>query len=466
MFTSTAPAAMIRQAISAAPTPCPGYFSRPAVSAARAVWDRATLAEAPEEFRPKGKFAALLVSIIKTTWLLGWLFAAAAWAGEWPCWRGPRGDGVSEETNVPIRWSNTENVAWKVAIPGVGHSSPIVWGDRVFLTSYLAQGNRRVLLCLDRLTGKTLWEQAVLTAPPEKRHNLNSFASGTPATDGRRVWVAFLQARDIVVVCYDMEGKELWRKSPGTFASVHGFCSSPVPYKDTIILNCDQDAVACIVAFDQATGTERWRTDRPNRTRSYCTPTIFQAAGKTQLVLSGSKCVASYDPETGKQHWLVDGPTEQFVASVVFTDDMFFVTGGFPDLHIVTIRPGGEGNVTDTHIAWRDTAGVSYVPSPIAHGDHFFVVADRGLATCFDAKTGRREWQEKLGRHHSASAVAAGGNLYFLDDDGKMFVLKAGPKFELLAKNELGEECYASPAISRGQLFIRTLGNLYCIGAR
>lgn len=395
---------------------------------------------------------------------MSWLLATSALAGEWPAWRGPRGDGVSEETNVPVRWSGSENVAWKTAIPGWGHSSPIIWGDRVFVTTYVEQGGRRVLLCLDRLTGKLLWEKTVLTAKPEKKNNLNSYASGTPATDGKRVWVTFLQAPDIVVVCHDMDGNELWRKSPGTFASVHGFCSSPVPYKDTIILNCDQDAVAYIVAFDKATGTERWRTDRPNRMRSYCTPTIFQAAGKTQMVLSGSICVASYDPDTGKPHWLINGPTEQFVASVVFTDDIFFVTGGFPELHLIAIRPDGAGNVTDTHIAWRDTVGVSYVPSPIAHGNHFFVVSDRGLASCFEAKTGKRMWQQKLGRHHSASAVAAGGNVYFLDDDGKMFVLKAGPKFELIARNELGEECYASPAISHGRIFIRTLGNLYCIG--
>ena len=401
---------------------------------------------------------------IKAAWITSWMLTASASAGEWPCWRGSRGDGVSEEANVPIRWSSTENVAWKVPIPGVGHSSPVIWGDRIFVTTYIEQGNERVLMCLDRLSGKRLWEKTVVSAAPEKMHNLNRCASGTPATDGQRVWVAFLQARDIVVVCYDMTGKELWRKSPGTFASVHGFCSSPVPYKNSIILNCDQDAPACIVALDKITGREIWRTDRPNRTRSYCTPTIFQAAGKPQMVLSGSKCVASYDPDTGNPFWLIDGPTEQFVAGVVFTDDIFFVTGGFPDLHIVAIRPDGTGNVTDTHIAWRDTQGVSYVPSPIAHGKYFFVVADRGLTTCFEAKTGKRMWQEKLGRHHSASAVAAGGYLYFLDDDGKMFVLKAGPKFELVARNDLGEECYASPAISRGQIFIRTLGNLYCLG--
>ncbi len=407
---------------------------------------------------------AKLIGAIHITSGLCCLLATSAFAGDWPCWRGPRGDGVTDETNVPLRWSATDNVAWKVPIPGWGHSSPIVCGKRVFVTTYVEDGNRRVLMCLDRSSGKALWEKTVVTAPPEKKHNLNSYASGTPATDGKHVWSAFLQASDIIVTCHDIDGNEVWRKSPGTFSSVHGFCSSPVLYKDMVILNCDQDAVAWIVAFDKATGAERWRTDRPNRTRSYCTPTIFQAAGKKQMVLSGSKCVASYDPDTGKQHWLVDGPTEQFVAGVIFTDDMFFVTGGYPELHIIAIRPDGAGNVTNTHIAWRGTEGVSYVPSPVAHGHYFFVVDDRGQGSCFEAKTGKRMWKQKLGRHHSASAVAAGGHLYFLDDDGRMFVVKAGPQFEVLARNDLGEECYASPAISDGQIFIRTLGNLFCIG--
>ena len=282
------------------------------------------------------------------------LLTTTGMAGEWPAWRGPLGNGVSDETKAPIHWSGTENIAWKVAIPGVGHSSPVIWGDRVFVTTYVPEGEKRDLLCLDRRSGKTLWEQTVLTSPPEKMNKLNSYASGTPATDGQRVWVAFLQTPNIVIACYDMNGKELWRKSPGTFASKHGFCSSPVLYKDLVILNCDQDDVAWIVAYEKNTGVERWRTDRPNRTRSYCTPVIVQAAGKTQMVLSGSKCVASYDPATGKQLWIMDGPTEQFVASPVFADGVFFVTGGFPEHHFVGIRPDGTGNITETHIAWHN----------------------------------------------------------------------------------------------------------------
>ena len=402
------------------------------------------------------------------------LWATTTLAGEWPCWRGPQLNGVSDETKAPTHWScgtnGCENIAWKVAIPGWGHSSPVIWSDRVFLTTYIPDGDKRDLLCLDRRTGKMLWEKTVLVSPPEKMNKLNSHASGTVATDGRCVWVAFLKTPDIVVACYDMDGKELWRKSPGTFASKHGFCSSPVLYKDLVILNCDQDDEAWIVAYEKNTGVERWRADRPNCTRSYCTPIIVEAAGKTQLVLSGSKCVASYDPATGKQIWIMDGPTEQFVASPVFAEGIFFITGGFPDRHFVGIRPDGTGNITQTHIAWHDKLDakvVSYVPSPIACGPYFFIVSDMGYASCLEAKTGKSLWQEKLGHHHWPSPVRVGNLLYFLDDDSNTFVVKAGPKFELVATNPLGEEkdtCHASPAVSRGQIFIRTLGNLYCIG--
>jgi len=278
------------------------------------------------------------------------------------------------------------------------------------------------------------------------------------------VFVSFLEKPKIELVCYDLAGKELWRKSPGEFHSVHGFCSSPVVYKDLVILNCDQDADAWIVAYDRTTGEERWRTDRPNKTRSYCTPLIAELAGKTQMVLSGSKSVASYDPATGKQFWVMDGPTEQFVASLVQTQGVVFVTGGFPQLHILGVDPSGSGNVTKTHILWRDHRGVSYVPSPVAHDQWFFIVSDGGVGSCFEARTGKILWKQRLGRHHSASAVCAGGNVYFIDDDGITHVLKAGPTFELVSENALGENAYASPAISRGQIFIRTTQHLWCMG--
>lgn len=390
--------------------------------------------------------------------------ADAPAAEDWPCWRGPRGDGTSLDTSLPTEWSDTENVAWKVAVPGTGHSSPIVLGDKVFLTSALEGPGARVLLCFDRRDGKKLWEKAVLSAPPEGKHELNSYASSTPATDGKHLFVSFLEQPNIQLICYDLDGKEIWRKSPGTFNSVHGFCSSPLLYKGLVILNCDQDADAWIVAYDKATGDERWRIDRPNKTRSYCTPLIIQAAGKTQMVLSGSKSVASYDPDTGRQHWVIDGPTEQFVAGLAYAQGVLIASGGYPELHVLGIDPSGSGNVTDSHVKWRDHRGVAYVPSPVAHDRWFFIVADNGIATCFEAETGKVKWKERLGRRHSASAVYANGNVYFLDDDGETHVVKAGPEFELVSNNPLGEPAFASPAVSRGQIFIRTANHLWCIG--
>ena len=383
-------------------------------------------------------------------------------AENWPQWRGPRGDGTSAETAIPIRWSATENVRWKTRIPGKGHSSPIVWGDRIFLTTCLEQTEARMLLCLDRKDGNILWQKQVLVAPLEKKHDLNSYASGTPATDGKFVWVAFFQEPRIELVCYDFDGNEIWRRAPGEFHSIHGFCSSPVLYKEMVILNCDQDAPAAIVAYDKS-GNERWRADRPNRTRSYCTPIIRTLAGREQLLLSGSKCVASYDPNRGSELWRVDGPTEQFVASLVVTDGIVFVTGGFPTLHLEAINPDGNGNVTDSKILWHEQRLAGYVPSPIAGGDYFFVVSDGGVASCWQAKTGKMMWKHRLGDHHSASPISAEGKLYFPADNGDTFVIKAIPRFELISHNALGEEVRASPAVSQGELFIRTLHHLFCI---
>jgi outer membrane protein assembly factor BamB len=433
------------------------------------------------------------------------LLPLAARAGDWPGWRGPRGDGISDEKNVPLHWSKTENIAWKTEIPGRGYSSPVIWGDRIFLTTceeklvpdlgattvgllasplssgpMLAQSclfpkrptlhyGPRTLLCLDRKDGKLLWQKTAVTCPLEGKHKLNSFASSTPATDGKYVYVTFLEAPKYQAYCYDFDGNLIWSKTPGEFRSVHGFCSPPILYKDLVILNADQDAKqgteSYLVALDKKTGEEKWRTERPNHTRSYCPPLLIEAAGKKQLVFSGSKCVASYDPDTGKQIWIVQGPTEQFVASLVYSNGVLFLTYGFPKLGVMGIDPTGTGDVTNSHVLYNVSPGGGYVPSPIAHGDYFYVVKDEGLGFCYEAKTGKAMWKkERMGKHHSASPVSANGHLYFLDDEGIMWVLKPGPTFEVVAKNELGEECYASPAIAHGQMFIRTLNHLYCIG--
>lgn len=423
----------------------------------------------------RGRRAGLLIAGLVALAVLP-ASAAPVWAENWPGWRGPRGDGTSLEENVPVRWSGTENVAWKVDVPYLGHASPIVWDDRIFLVGADLQHEDRFVVCLDRRDGSQLWDRKVVHAPLEAKHRLNSFASSTPVTDGRLVYVSFLDQGQMLVAAYDFDGAERWKVRPGVFSSVHGYCSSPVLFEGRLIVNGDHDGDAYLVALDPRDGRTLWKTPRENRLRSYCTPIIRDIGGRTQMLLSGSKSVASFDPRSGKRHWIIDGPTEQFVASLVYSHDLAFVTGGFPDHHVLAIDPTGSGNVTNSHVVWRHSGKLaSYVPSPVAAGDYFVVASDDGLVTCLDIKSGKIEWSERLSRHYSASLVTAGGLVYVLDDYGVTHVVKPGPKFEAVAINRLfqageGEEpayvCSASPAISHGQMLIRTDRELFCIGGK
>lgn len=404
---------------------------------------------------------------MRSSWMLGMILATAGWATaeNWPGWRGPRGDGTSVETQVPVRWSGTENIEWKTPIPGKGHASPIVWDNRIFLITAIAETKQRMLLCIDAKTGSFLWQKEVLTAPLERINSLNSFASSTPATDGKRVYVTFLDGNQMYAAAYDIEGNRIWEARPGVFSSVHGFCTSVTLWKDKVILNGDHDGPAYLVALDAATGKQIWKTNRPNNTRSYCPPLIRTIDGRNQMVLSGSKCVASYDPDTGSQNWIIDGPTEQYVASLVYNGKYLFMTCGFPDRYMFAIRPDGSGNVTGTHVAWQTTEDCSYVPSPIAFGDYFLVVSDTGVASCLEAATGRLVWRQRMGDRHSASLVSADGLVYFLSDKGVMTVVRPGEQYQEVARNELGEETNASPAISNGRMYLRGGQHLFCITA-
>jgi outer membrane protein assembly factor BamB len=383
------------------------------------------------------------------------LVPMVALAENWPCWRGPRMDGTSAEKNVPVHWSATSNVLWKTEVLGRGHASPIVWQDRIFTVT--AIGEDRVLLCFDRKNGKMLWQKTVVAAPLEGKHRLNSYASSTPATDGELVYVAFLDRKQMLVAAYDFTGNQKWLVRPGPFNSMHGFCSSPILFKDKVIANGDHDGDSYIVALDRSTGQTAWKTPRKNKMRSYCVPLIRDLDGRTQMVLSGDQSVASYDPNNGKLHWIIDGPTDQFVASPVYNDKagLLFITGGYPEHHILALTPKGK-------IVWRTHRGVAYVPSPIAVGEFFFVVSDSGVAHCFEAATGKILWIERMGEHH-ASLVSANGLVYFLNDNGVMNVVRASRQFTPLAKNDLGGQTFASPAISDGQLFLRTDKHLFCI---
>jgi outer membrane protein assembly factor BamB len=310
-----------------------------------------------------------------------------------------------------------------------------------------------------------VWQKTVLKAPLEAKHSLNSHASSTPATDGKLVFVAFLDVNKMLVAAYDFAGNQKWLVRPGVFSSRHGFCSSPILFQDKVIVNGDHDGDGYIVALDRETGKEVWKIDRPNKTRSYCAPLIREIDGRMQMVLTGSKCTASYDPANGKQHWIMDGPTEQFVASPVYSekDDLVVITSGFPEYHTLAIKADGQGKVGAEKVAWRTVKGAVYVPSPIIDGDYFFIISEGGIAHCFETRSGRILWQERLGTHH-ASLVSANHLIYFLNDNGVMNVVKAGPTFERVAQNPIGEKTFPSPAISNGHIYIRGEKHLFCIG--
>lgn len=402
--------------------------------------------------------------------LLG-LLAPTAPSEDWPVWRGPRSDGTVADTGYPLTWSATENVRWKAELPGTGHSSPVVSRGKVFVTGCVEAEKKRVLYCLDRATGKLLWEKVAVVSELEKKHNENSWASSTPAADGERVYVTFWDKPHLRAYCYDYAGNLVWEKTPGEFHSVHGFGCAVTLHKDLLIVNADQDAPkglsAYLVALDRKTGEERWRADRPNRLRSYCPPVVVEVGGRKQLVLTGSKCVASYDPDTGKQLWLVDGPTEQFVSSVVLHDGVLLLTAGFPTHWVMAIDPAGSGNVTKTHVLWSKKGEGGYVPSPVAAGGMLFLVDDKGVASCWDVKTGKQHWKERLGgKGHHASAVAADGRVYFVSDEGVTYVVKAAAEYEVVAKNALGERVFASPAFSDGEVFVRGARHLWCLTAK
>jgi outer membrane protein assembly factor BamB len=395
------------------------------------------------------------------------VFAPVLSAADWPAFRGPNGDGVVTDPALPKTWSATENVVWKAPVAGIGHSSPIISGGRVFLTAFLPDSGDRVLICFDQKDGKQLWQKTALTAPPEKMHKNNTPASATPAADGTHVFVTFQNGHKIASACYDFAGTRVWLNEFIGFASQHGFCGSPTLFDKLMILNGDSDGDAFLAGLDKKTGETVWKTPRPNRVRSFSTPLYIKVNERPQMVLAGSQSVAGFDPHTGKQLWVADSQTDKFVATVAYADGVIFATGTSPNHTLVGIRPDGTGNVTKSHVLWADTRGASYVPSPVAVGKHVFVLSDAGIGTLLEAKTGKRFWSERLGgRLYHASPLLLNDSIYCLADDGRTFVLKAGAEFDLITTNAIGEECHATPAVADGHLFIRSTQHVWCIGKR
>ena len=385
-------------------------------------------------------------------------------AEDWPRWRGPRGNAVSSEQELPVEWDATRNVAWKTTIAGEGSSSPIVSGDAVFVTSSLEHGFRRLTNCLDRQTGQIRWTREIADDDPEVASSLTGHAAATPAADGRRVVAAFGRAG---LVCYDYEGRELWRVSLGRFDSELGLASSPIIDGESVFLVCDHDGDrftsfdSYLLAVKVADGGTLWKTERRGLFRSWSTPIVVEFGGRKQLVVSAQDELRGYDSLSGKLVWQVAGTTGWVTPSPVFADDTIFAASG-KNGPIVAVRPAADG-VAVAEIAWKIDGAGPYVCSPIVYGNYLYVHGESGVLTCYEAATGRQVYRQRLPGKFTASAAAGDEKLYFTNEEGTTYVVAAGAVFKLLATNQLAEETLASPAISGRRLFLRAAQHLYCI---
>lgn len=393
---------------------------------------------------------------------------AAIAATDWPAWRGPTRDGLAAPgQSPPIQWSETENVLWKVPLPGRGHSSPTVVGERIYLATADPVTKSQSVLCLDRKSGKLLWQSEVHAANAESgKHGNSSAASSTVACDGERLFINFLNAGAVHTSALDLTGKVLWQRKVCDFVAHQGFASSPVLHAALVLVAADHRGGGVIAALDQKTGAPVWSEARP-KLPNYTTPAIVQAGGRTQMVLAGCNLLTSLDPLTGKKLWEVAGSTEECVVTMVTDGVRVFAGGGYPKNHTVAVLADGSGTV-----AWQNTARV-YVPSMIVQAGHLYAVMDAGVAACWKSDTGEELWKERLGGDFFASPVRVDDRIYASNVSGKTFVFTATPKgFQILAQNQLGEEAYASPVICGSRVYLRvaTKGTarqefLYCIGS-
>lgn len=385
-------------------------------------------------------------------------------AQNWPGWRGPNGDGTSSETNLPVKWDSVTNVVWKTPVPGKGYSSPVIWKDKLFITTALQETQEKVLLCYDSKSGKMLWQRTVIKSPFEGKHDNNSYASGTPATDGKLIYISLLDGKDVVVAAFDFSGKQIWLKRPGTFSSPHGYSCSPVIFEDKVIINGSSKGDSFIAALNKSDGSIIWKVPLDKPALSYSTPIIKRMAGKMQMIFCGNKEIASYNPSNGSRYWFVSGPSEEFCSTPLYNEKngLVYASSSWPVCSMVSIKPDGEGDVTNSHVAWQSKKGAFYVPSPVMTDDYLFTTMPPGRVHCFEAATGRILWEENLGPQYP-SAVLANGLVYMPNDEGVVTVIKAGPKFEVVARNPVGERMNASPAISNGKIYLRGYKNLFCI---
>jgi outer membrane protein assembly factor BamB len=390
---------------------------------------------------------------------------ATGWSENWPQFRGPTGQGHSSASGLPIQWSATENVQWKIALPGQGWSSPVFQDGSLYLTTAVEKGSEISLrvLRVDAESGKILWETEIFSARPVNLHSKNSHASPTPVLEGERLYAHF---GHYGTACLDRHGKVLWRNDSLGYSPVHGNGGSPIIVDDKLIFSADGASKPFLAALDKTTGKTRWkifrRTDA-RRTFSFSTPLVIQVDGRKQVISPGSNMVGAYDPEDGREIWRVTYNGYSVIPRPVFGHGLIYIGTGFDRPTVMAIRTGGAGDVTETHVAWTIARSAPNTPSLLLAGDELYMVADSGVASCLDARTGEVHWQERVGGNYSASPVHAEGRIYLLNEQGLSVVLKAGNKFEELSRNPIEERTLASCAVGGNALFIRTEKHLFKI---
>jgi outer membrane protein assembly factor BamB len=410
-------------------------------------------------------------------------------AADWPAWRGPDGTGVSAETDLPIKWSAVENIRWRVALPEPGNSTPIVFGDRVFVTQ--AIGARRTLMCFNRSDGELLWQQVIETNEKEPTHATNPYCSASPVTDGQCIIVSFASDG---LFCYDLSGKQLWQRTDlGRQIHIWGGGASPMIHSDLCFLNFGPGEETYLLALDKTTGQTVWKNDentgytdpplenaaspasnaqtkRDTYIGSWTTPTIMTVDGQQQLLMSWPGRLVAYDPRTGKELWHSTGLNPLVYTSPIFADGIVVAMGGFSGAAIA-VRAGGSGDVTQSRRLWLHSKTPQRIGSGVIKDGHIYVHNDPGIAECYDLESGDLIWKERLagkgGKGTNWSSIMLAGDLcYTINQGGDCFVFKASPKFELVSVNSLNERSNASIAASEGELFIRTHEALWCIGKK
>lgn len=393
------------------------------------------------------------------------LLMLALSAQDWTRFRGPNGTGVSEAKGLPTAWSEAD-VAWRLELPGEGHSQPVFWDDKLFITTAKDAGKERALLAVDKAEGKILWTKSYPMATHGK-HKLNSFASSSPAVDKDRVYAAFVSAEQFVVRAFDHAGKELWAAPLGGYKSQHGYGASPIVYENTLIVMNDQDAESFVVALDLKSGKPVWKSTRRNTDQSagYGTPCLAQGL---LLTTSAAHGIAALDPKSGRQIWEAKVFDKRAVSSPVVVGDLVFGScgSGGGGNYVAAVKMGGKGDVTGSHKAYEIRKAAPYVPTPVGQGDRLYLTADNGIASCVKASTGDVLWSERIADGIYGSPVLAGGHVYVASTKGEMVVFAASDEFKVVARNSLGEGSHSTPAVDGSRLYIRTFTKLICVGKK